>query len=262
MGKKKRKVLEDYSANAKLEEAITSGRSACGTIEKMFRAKVFVEESAAGGEPVPLAGTETGDFSRPAHCVAMVLPNELCVLFLPDWVGGEMKACRLHASQHNASSELSGKKKKGAPTLTPDMPICTIELVSGVSMNILSPLRGKLLEVNPALMSGIVASPDGEGNGEKGHDRAYEPGYIAVVSPFNDVPAVGTDLARAAELRHACHSWLSHGSCTRGDACIFTHVPRTNESVSCAGTTSINGVTDRGIAVCDDHPPSKREKMQ
>lgn len=174
-----------------------------------------------------------------------------------------MKACRLHPSQCNTSSEISGKKK-GAPTLAPDMPICTVELVSGVSMNILSPLRGKLLEVNPALVEGIVAQPDGDHGGEKGSGGAYEPGYIAVVSPFNNVPTVGTDLGRAAELRHACHSWLSLGSCTRGDACIFSHVLRSNGMTSSgdAAVVDRDGSNISGSAINDEKPPPKREKTE
>ena len=84
-------------------------------------------------------------------------------------------------------AELSGKKKKGAETITPDTHMCTVTTTSGESVCVMCPMRGKVLELNPSICDGTV------GGGGAGA-CAFKRGYIAVLSSFGEMPPVGTDL--------------------------------------------------------------------
>jgi hypothetical protein len=197
---RKRKIVTLFSKNAKIESASEKG-------ENLFKSRLFVEEA------------------KPEHCVAMVLPNELCLLFLPDNLCKDAKTCIFDNSlmAKTASVELTGKKKKGAVTLEVDSRVCTIVRCDGESINILSPLRGKVLELNDKLIEAAKEAVQQDGD-------SFERGYLAVVSPMNALPPAGTDLTVFEEHRKVCHEWLKTRTCARGDACIFDHPTETENT--------------------------------
>ena len=78
---------------------------------------------------------------------AMVLPNEVCVLRLR----APMDVTKLTFETSLNCDRVSGKRKKTALILSPNYKIATLTLADGSCVGLLSPTKGRLLEMNQKL---------------------------------------------------------------------------------------------------------------
>jgi hypothetical protein len=226
---KKRKVVELFSKGATLVHAEGASKNSCGT-DKLFKAKLFVQDG--GGEGM----------ADKMHAVAFVLPNDLCLLLLPEQLNDRIASCTLEKSMVSNYTVLSGKKKKGAATIAPGARVAIAKTTAGDTIDILCPMRGKLLELNAAIVPAEEEEKEGGASEAGGADEdekkaapptpsatapsGFQRGYLVVLSPFGDMPPVGTDLDKMSEHRNVCHAWQSGGWCARGDTCIFEHAAK------------------------------------
>ena len=82
---------------------------------------------------------------------AMVLPNEVCVLRLM----APLEVLKVTFEASLNCDRVSGKRKKTALILSPNDRVATLTLADGSCIDLLSPTKGRLLEMNQKL----IASP-------------------------------------------------------------------------------------------------------
>ena len=118
--------------------------------------------------------------------------------------------------------DMHGKRKKGAPKVKSDAPICEVHFKNGIIWELKSPVGGQLIELNENLLTnhGILGR-NGPYNGER---------YVAIIYPTTKLPGPqDTDVEVWKQKQHEaslvpkiCYSYLE-GTCTRGESCRFQH---------------------------------------
>jgi hypothetical protein len=151
---------------------------------------------------------------------AIVLENDICVLVCKRPVQNVSHT----AFSSTLSTEcVSGRMKKGAVNLKAGLPVCALTLDDGTVINLVSPVGGKLLELNEKLST------------ECRHllaEKFDSEGFIAIVYPDTEIPTLDgysdwLSLAKSFEgkvnEKGACFEFSQTGSCKRGDKCKFKH---------------------------------------
>ena len=150
---------------------------------------------------------------------AIVLENDICVLiskFPIDQPGVIEFSSRLH------TEEVSGRMKKGALNLKAGATICTVTTKDGSSVELVTPVGGKLLELNDSLISQPLLVQDK-------HDSE---GYFAIIYPDTEIPTLDgysdykslTESFAAKNVgKGVCFDFAQLGGCKRGDSCKFKH---------------------------------------
>lgn len=151
---------------------------------------------------------------------AMVMHNEICVL-MPKT---PRKCRRVEFHSSISTEEISGRQKKGAITIANGSVICSVFDENGSSVQLRTPVGGKLLEINDSL----VQSP------ELLESHYNSSGFIAIIYPNTEIPSPDgcpdyESLKQkviekiAASRDNKCHAFAA-GNCSRGDACKFKHI--------------------------------------
>ena len=149
---------------------------------------------------------------------AIVLENDICVLISKVPIVGVKN---IEFSTKLNTDGVTGRMKKGALNLKAGSTICTIELTDGTMLELVTPVGGKLLELNEKLLVDptlLELKPDSEG-------------YMAVIYPDTEIPSLTgfTDYASLTESfagrnveKGVCFDF-QQGSCSRGNGCRFKH---------------------------------------
>lgn len=156
--------------------AFTKASREYGTSERVFEYRCVCTEQL-------FAGSGSQEEREQVMMEAMVLPNALCILVLPNVVieglrsaGSPIGSIAFHKNILGVpeDQEKLSKKKKGVK-IAIKSPVCTITLENGTSMCLHSPVSGKVMELNQRL----PASPDLLLSGFEG--------YAAVIQPDDKV---------------------------------------------------------------------------
>lgn len=164
---------------------------------------------------------------------ALILDNGISILVAPASFCKE----RLQGNAFDIklllySATMSGKQKKGAQRIHAGTIMCTIKMeciendgtISSSSYDLISPIGGKLLEVNEGLLD----------NKQLLSHENYGTGYIAIVFPEEEIPSIDgckdfdalaqkISNQQQSKMSRVCYAWQK-GECTRGDTCKFNHV--------------------------------------
>lgn len=151
---------------------------------------------------------------------AMVMHNDICILMSKC----PRKCSNVAFHESISTEEISGRQKKGAVTIRFGSVICSIIDDSGNTIELKTPVGGKLLEFN----DGLVQCP------QLLETHYNSSGYIAIIYPNTEIPSLDgcsdyeslkqkviDKLAQSRDNR--CHAFAA-GNCSRGDACKFKHV--------------------------------------
>lgn len=123
-----------------------------------------------------------------------------------------------------STSNISGKRKKGAPQIKAGDVICKF-ILNGVELAIRAPIGGKLLELNDQIIENpelIISDSIGRG-------------FIGIIFPDTEIPSVDgpsnwESIVKVIQAKNAlknlCFAWSKDRSCNRGDACKFVHENR------------------------------------
>ena len=150
---------------------------------------------------------------------ALVLENDICVLISKSAI---MQPRSIEYSENLNTDGISGRMKKGALKLKAGASICKVTSADGTSVNLRTPVGGKLLELN----DNLIADPS-----LLQHKYDSE-GYIAIIYPDTEIPTLDgyadcRSLTESFEAKHlekgVCYDFAQHGICKRGDACKFKH---------------------------------------
>ncbi len=151
---------------------------------------------------------------------AMVMHNDICVLMCKKSMS--VQSLNFPTSVH--TENISGKQKKGAQNIKAGHIMCEVTLKDGLVCHLKTPVGGKLLEINEALLLNPSLL-------ETHHSSS---GFIAIIYPNTEIPSLVNGgcvdyhslLARInskhAGKSNACFAF-SKGNCTRGDSCRFEH---------------------------------------
>mmetsp|Transcript_23761 Transcript_23761/g.44121 ORF Transcript_23761/g.44121 Transcript_23761/m.44121 type:complete len:230 (+) Transcript_23761:130-819(+) len=214
MGRKRKHVYIDRT-----QKLATAGREGIrpGLSDNVFAAKVV---------------TKTGSFEkRFTHKLckaddefldAYVMINEIVVL-VPGQSFDTTQIESVKWSEFDKSvGDMHGKRKKGAPKVKSDAPICEVHFKNGSICELKTPVGGQLIELNENLMNNhdLLASNDPY-NGER---------YMAIIYPTTKLPGPqDTNVEVWKQKQHEasmvpkiCYSYLE-GTCTRGESCRFQH---------------------------------------
>lgn len=148
---------------------------------------------------------------------AIVLENDICVLI------SKVPICakRIEFSTRLSTDGVTGRMKKGALNLKAGSPICSIVLEDDSIIELVTPVGGKLLELNEKLVqetSLVHLKPDSEG-------------FFAVIYPDTEIPSLTgfSDYASLTESfagkiieKGVCFDF-QQGACSRGNGCRFKH---------------------------------------
>ncbi len=158
---------------------------------------------------------------------AMVMFNDICVLMSKD----SLQAVSIKYAGTLNMDGISGKQKKGAQTIKAGYTMCTVDTGVGGLVELRTPVGGKLLEINEALL----AHP------ELLQTHHSSSGYIAVIYPNTEIPSLDSggcvDYAglvsrlnskHAANRSDVCFAF-NKGNCARGDKCKFGHEKKDSE---------------------------------
>ena len=197
-------VMYDRNKMPNVLEAVRAVECATGkhcSLEKRFRYKLVVD-----GDDTILD--------------AMVMYNEICVLML-----SSSRVCTKVVFHDNISTEeISGRQKKGAITIQKGSVICSITDASGTTVELKTPVGGKLLEINEAIVQNPALL----------ESHYNSSGFIAIIYPNTEIPSLDgcpdyESLKQkvidklAASRDNKCHAFIA-GNCSRGEACKFKHI--------------------------------------
>lgn len=147
----------------------------------------------------------------------LVLPNELCVAFLPS----TLDSCDIESLKFMVdvvNEEICGKRKKGAKLIKAGAVLAKVKDSCGVEFVLKTPVGGHILEMNNSL--GNDVSPF--------HLNRYKEGYLAIIMPDTAVPSLSyPNYAVLHEhlvkkKQQICFSWMK-GECKYGSECRFIH---------------------------------------
>lgn len=156
-----------------------------------------------------------------------VMDNGICVLTIPERIVNEkLKFNKFELLILCNSAHVSGKQKKGAQNIHAGNVILSINIAStesipACSIDLVTPIGGKLLEVNDNLNL----------NPRLLIDESQGAGYVAILFPENEIPSIDgcTDFEALKEkmrfkstMSRVCYAWQK-GECNRGDSCKFSH---------------------------------------
>ena len=164
---------------------------------------------------------------------AFILDNGISVLVAPEnFCKERLSGNKFDITLAPYSAIMSGKQKRGARKLHAGNILCTIKIesigddgyISVLSYDLITPIGGKLLEINEGLLD----------NKDLLSHENYGTGYIAILFPEEEIPSIDgcrdfDSLAQKiskqqqSKLSRVCYAWQK-GECTRGDTCKFNHV--------------------------------------
>lgn len=198
--KKDKKRVEDLLAIAPGLICQPCNRDASLKTEKRFKWRLCLENQLS------TASTLTAD--------AWVLDNNIAVLMLDRSIAAKsVDFCKLNVDL------VYGKMKKGAMRIQALQPIANIVTETDQTIELLSPISGRILELNDRLLvtPSLLAS----------HHNTD--GYLVLLQ--SDVPKLidkssgieGTlDQLLDPNQQKLCFAWTK-GACSRGDACKYLH---------------------------------------
>lgn len=149
---------------------------------------------------------------------AIVLENDICVLISKVPISS---AKNVDFSSRLSTDGVTGRMKKGALNLKAGSPICFVTLEDGSVVELVTPVGGKLLELNDKLVlepALLESKPDSEG-------------FFAVIYPDTEIPSLTgySDYASLTESfagkiieKGVCFDF-QQGTCNRGNGCRFKH---------------------------------------
>jgi hypothetical protein len=149
---------------------------------------------------------------------AVVLENGICVLIAK---GPIVSAQSVTFSTSLNTEGISGRMKKGAQNVKSGASICKVTFESGETVDYVTPVGGKLLELNENVLSDphlLESASDSKG-------------YLAVIYPDTEIPSLDgyPDYQSLVEscagkllVKGVCFDF-QQGSCSRGDSCRFKH---------------------------------------
>lgn len=168
---KKRARLERNNANASVAVDISQVHVEFGaaSMDRLYAHRIRA-----------ITNTDTRIFLE-----AMVLPNLIIVLrcAIP------IDAIEIKMNEELQCDTVSGKKKKNAYVVLNGAPIMTVTQRDGVQVVMHSPVRGKLLQVNTALLTNPALLLT--------HSNTL--GYVVVIQPNNYILSDSKDKATAEE---------------------------------------------------------------
>ena len=149
--------------------SFASARKGYQSEERVFEYRLTCEEPLVAGEGINQA-------NEAKMMDAMVLPNALFVLVLPDSViedfrrGGPIESITFSGHLVNERGKAALNTKKKVPKVQIKSPICTIQQ-NGSRITLHAPVSGKVLELNQRLHS----SPDLLLSGFEGYTAVIQP---------------------------------------------------------------------------------------
>jgi hypothetical protein len=148
---------------------------------------------------------------------AFVLDNNLCLLVFPS----PLTVMSLTYDVQFLEST-DGNIKKPSVNLSALDTIATVSTPDGQSIELKSPIQGKLLEINSSIRNQIT-SPQ----------LMQESTYVAVLQSY--VPEIVErcgisvlSMQSNFSIEQLCYSWIK-GNCARGDQCKYLHPPILNK---------------------------------
>jgi hypothetical protein len=172
----------------------------------------------------------------PSVMMAMVLPNEICVLCINSNAvlsrSGKTpeEDMSVLADSHTfrfvdsvaVDSAVSGKKKRGAHELRAGDVVAELCCGDGNTIQLKCPIGGAVLELNQALCR--------PGGLARLWDKPAGEGYVCVLYPNSEVPSLEypdwdsliAKIERSRAQRNICFAWQK-GECSRGGNCKFLH---------------------------------------
>lgn len=164
---------------------------------------------------------------------AFILDNGISILMAPaSFCKERLQGNNFEIKLVPYSATMSGKQKRGAQRIHAGSILCTITIecagddgtISSSSYDLISPIGGKLLEVNEGLLD----------NKQLLSHENYGTGYIAILFPEEEIPSIDgcrdfdalsqkISNQQQSKLSRVCYAWQK-GECTRGDTCKFNHV--------------------------------------
>lgn len=173
---------------------------------------------------------------------AFVLINDIVVL-VPSQAFDPALISKIVWSEFDRSiGEMHGKRKKGAPKVKSDAPICQIHFHDGGVCELKTPVGGQLIEVNEKLITDF--------NKLANNDPFSGERFVAIIYPLTKLPgATDTNVEvwkqkqlEASLVPQVCYAYLE-GTCIRGATCRFQH-----DIVSVDVSAEVKNCADDGVA--------------
>lgn len=150
--------------------------------------------------------------SDPSFMMAYTLLNGISVMYCSAAVFGEGnvmagKSIKFSDNINSTTSNLSGKRKKGAIKIKRGATLCQLNMSDGSVINLRSPIAGEIVEINTLLNDNmsLLRSENGDG-------------YVMVLLRNKTMELTGTTKANKQ-----CFNFLK-GQCIFGDKCKFKHI--------------------------------------
>lgn len=209
--KREKKPSDDLLAIAPGLQCVPCDRDASLKNEKRFKWRLCLPDEVKATFPSLVAD-------------AWVLDNNICVIAMQK--GLDVKQVTYPSLSVDG---VYGKQKKGAMRIQALQTICIVTTQDDRELELVSPISGRILEMNDRLQSTpslLQSRPGAEG-------------YLLLLS--SDVPKLLDKAAGAItsldelldpKKQNVCFAW-SKGSCSRGDICKYEHPRLAVSSSSC-----------------------------